>query len=209
MAAWKTAIIEDQVLFRDLLVKLVTGDARFECVGSAGDAEAGLALCLRTEPDLIVLDVNLPGMNGLDMAALLRARHADAHILALTSLKDELTITRILELELTGYVEKDQPVAVLEEAMLAVAQGRRYHSATFEDVRRRMGRDPLAVGKILSPREREILALVAKGRTSGQIAAVLGLSERTVSNHRYNMMRKLEVHSVAELVAFAVRTGGA
>lgn len=206
MPPWTTLIVEDQFLFRDLLARLLAADPRFHCVGVAGDAESGLALCRRFRPQLICLDLNLPGMSGLDLAAQLQLDVTESRILALTSCKDPLSLTGILELGFAGYVEKDQPIAVLEEAMLAVAQGRSYFTATFEAARRRMARDPEAIGKILSHREREVLALVARGHSSPEIAHTLGLSTRTVGNHRYNIMRKLDLRNVAEVVAFAFRT---
>jgi DNA-binding NarL/FixJ family response regulator len=149
--------------------------------------------------------VILPGIGGLETAARFRRVVGETRILALTSCKDAASIAGILELGLAGYVEKDQPIAVLEEALLAVAAGRNYFTPTFDAVRRRMARDPLAVGKLLSRREREILRLVAHGRNGPQIAQTLGLSIRTVGNHRYNIMKKLELKNVAEVVAFALR----
>lgn len=207
MPPWTTAIIEDQLLFRDLLVKLVAADERFRCVGAAGDAETGLELCRRERPQLICLDLSLPAMDGLEMAERLQTDVPESRILALTSRKDEASIAGILELGLAGYVEKDQPITVLEQAMVAVAQGRSCFTPTFDAVRRRMARDPNAVGKILSRREREVLRLVACGRSSPQIARTLGVSPRTVGNHRYNIMKKLALKNVAEVVGFALRSG--
>lgn len=206
MAPWTTLIVEDQLLFRELLVKLVAADPRFDCIGAVGDGEAALVLCGQRPPHLICLDLNLPGMGGLEMAARLRRDVSETRILALTSCKDPGSIAGILELGLSGYVEKDQPIVVLEEAMVAVATGRNYFTPTFDAVRRRMARDPAAVGKLLSHREREILRLVAHGRNGPQIAHILGLSIRTVGNHRYNIMKKLELKNVAEVVAFALRS---
>jgi two-component system secretion response regulator SsrB len=205
MSSWPTLVIEDQLLFRDLLVKLIAGDNRYRCVGVAGDAVAGLELCRQLQPHLILLDLNLPGMSGLELARRLRDGCATARILALTSRQDESAITGIFELGLPGYVEKSQPIEVLEEAMLAVAQGRTYFTPTFAAVRRRMARDPDAISKVLSAREREILRLVGCGHSGPQIARTLGLSPRTVGNHRYRLMKKLRLRSTAEVVAFALR----
>jgi DNA-binding NarL/FixJ family response regulator len=206
MAPWTVLIVEDQLLFRELLVKLIAAHPRFDCIGAVGDGETALGLCGQRPPHLICLDLNLPGIGGLEMAERLRREAGETQILALTSCKDPASIAGILELGLAGYVEKDQPIAVLEEAMLTVASGRNYFTPTFDAVRRRMARDPVAVGKLLSRREREILRLVAQGRNGPQIARTLGLSIRTVGNHRYNLMKKLDLRNVAEVVAFALRS---
>ncbi len=193
-------------MFRDLLVRLVEGDDRFECVGAVDNAEMGLELCLRRHPRLILLDLNLPGMSGLAFSEQLRHDVAKHRILALTSCKDEASITGVLELGFAGYVEKDQPITVLEEAMVAVAEGRTFFSSTLSAARRRIASNPTAIGKILSLREREILRLVAKGRTSAEIARGLKISVRTVGNHRYNIMKKLDLKNAAEVVAFALNS---
>lgn len=206
MNPWTTVIVEDQVMFRDFLIKLVQGDDRFECLGVAGDGAEGLALCQRLHPRLVFLDLNLPGLNGLSLAAQLQSSATPCRILALTSCKDEASITSVLELGLAGYVEKDQPITVLEHAMVAVAEGRTYFSPTLDAVRRRMARNPNAICKVLSIREREILRLVATGKTSAEIASELAISVRTVGNHRYNIMKKLALKNAAEVVAFALRS---
>src|SRR5690606_29920646 len=115
---------------------------RFDCIGAVRDGEAALPLCGQRRPGLLCLDRNLPGIRRLEMAARLRRDIGETRILALTSCKDPGSIAGILELGLAGYVEKDQPIAVLEEALLAVAAGRTYFTPTFDAVRRRMARDP-------------------------------------------------------------------
>lgn len=209
MATWTTVIVEDQFMFRDFLEKLVAGDDRFECVGATGDGVTGLELCQRLKPDLIFLDLNLPRLSGLALAAELKRTVTSCRILALTSCKDDASISSILELGFAGYVEKDQPITVLESAMVAVAKGRTYFSPTLDIVRRRMARNPHAISKILSLREQEVLRAVAKGGTSAEIAQTLGLSVRTVGNHRYNIMKKLDLKNAAEVVAFALNSDSA
>lgn len=207
MTRWDTVVIEDQTLFRELLIKLLRGDPRYRLVGEASDGRSGLDLCRASCPHLVLLDIQMPHMDGLELADQLFAELPEVRVLALTCLKDNHTIARVLESGFAGYVEKDQPFSVLEEAMLAVAQGGTYFTASFDQVRRKMVSDPNAFPKILSRREQQVLKLVAAGRSNPEIARKLGLSPRTAGNHRYNIMKKLDIHDVTGLVAFAIQNG--
>ncbi|WOO39586.1 response regulator transcription factor [Rubellicoccus peritrichatus] len=207
MSLCRVVVIEDQTLFRDLLVKALEADGQFSLTGEAMSAADGLALCCSAKPDLVLLDVQLPDRDGLEIAADLLKDFPDIRILALTSLKDDFTIRRVLEYGLAGYVEKDQPLPVLLEAIRAVAGGKTYFTQTFDDLRREMVTNPGAYYKILSIREQQILSLVAEGFSSPEIAEQLKLSPRTAENHRYNIMKKLDLDSATELVAFAIKHG--
>lgn len=204
---WPTVVVEDQTLFRELLVKTISADGRFQLAGQADNGRDGLELCVSTRPHLILLDVHLPQLDGLQMAERLFSVLPDARILALTSLKDDRTITKVVESGFAGYVEKDQPFAVLEAAMVEVARGGTYFTPSFVEARRRLAQNPTAFHKLLSRREQEVLQLVASGCSNTQVAERLKLSPRTAGNHRYNVMKKLELHDVTDLVAFAIRHG--
>jgi DNA-binding NarL/FixJ family response regulator len=207
MKSWTTVVVEDQTLFRELLAKLLRSDPRYELVGEAGDGRAGLELCRTARPHLLLLDIQLPGMDGFELAENLFAALPEVRVLALTSLKDDRTISEVIESGFAGYVEKDQPFSVLEAAMLAVAEGGTYFTQSFDEARRMLIRNPDAFFKILSRREQEVLKLVAGGRSNAQVAEKLGLSPRTAGNHRYNIMKKLDIHDVTDLVAFAIKSG--
>lgn len=207
MSICRFVVIEDQTMFRDLLVKALETEKQFELIGEAMTGLEGLKLCRADPPDLVLLDVQLPDQDGLEVAAELLKEFPDLRILALTSLKDDFTIRRVLEYALTGYVEKDQPLPVLLEAIHSVASGQSYFTQTFDDLRREMMTNPNAYYKILSRRELQILSLVAEGLSSPDIAKKLELSYRTAENHRYNIMKKLDLGSVPELVTFAIKHG--
>lgn len=207
MSEWRTVVVEDQGLFRELLIKLVAADARYELAGSAEDGIAGLKLCREVRPHLVLLDLQLPHMDGFEVAADLAKELPDVRVLALTSLQDNVTLTRVLELGFAGYVEKDVPLTVLEMAMAEVAAGGTFFTPRFKEAKRRLAQDPLAFPKILSRREQEVLRLVAYGASNTDVARKLGLSVRTAGNHRYNAMRKLDIHDVTDLVAFAIKHG--
>jgi DNA-binding NarL/FixJ family response regulator len=151
--------------------------------------------------------LQLPGIDGLEVAKRLRAEMPQIKILAVTSMKDLFAVNRVVELELPGYVEKDQPLSVLKEALVAVASGQTYFTKVVREVRRSISSDAKAFPKILSEREQQIIALVASGLPSKNIGLQLGLSTRTVENHRYRIMKRLEIDNLAALIAYAQKNG--
>ena len=207
MNKWRTVVVEDLGLFRELLIKLLEADARYQLAGSAEDGVKGLELCLEVQPHLLLLDLQMPRMDGFELAGILAKKLPDIRILALTSLQDNVSLTQVLELGFAGYVEKDAPLAVLETAMETVAGGKTFFTPKFRDALKTLSRDPESFPKILSRREQEVLRLVAQGDSNTEAARKLGLSPRTVGNHRYNVMRKLDIHDVTDLVAFAIKHG--
>lgn len=201
------AIVEDQSLFRSLLVKVLASSDAYRCVGEAADATTGWTLCHRERPEVVLLDLQMPGGGGIDLGRRLRETHPEMRLLALTALKDSVAIEQVARTGFHGYVEKDQPFEVVEEAIRTVASGRVWFSAFFEQARRQAAADPDDWRKILSPREQEVLALVGACKTNETIAEALGLSQRTVETHRYNIMRKLNIEESASLIRYAIEKG--
>jgi DNA-binding NarL/FixJ family response regulator len=204
---WTTLIVEDQSLFRSLLARLLKEDSRFSLIGEAKSGEEGWERCLEQPPHLLLLDIQLPGMDGIELAQKIRRRFPETRILALTTLTDSHTINRVIDAGLHGYIEKDRELDELERALTQVAAGGSYTSKRLSEVRRAVSRDPEAYPKILSPREQEIVGLVAQGLKSAAIATKLGLGLRTVQNHRYRIMQKLDLHDTASLVRYALDQG--
>lgn len=204
---WTTVIVEDQSLFRSLLARLLAEDERFSLVGQAGDGEEGWRLCEHHRPHLLLLDIQLPGIDGIDLARKVRRSYPATRILALTTLIDSHTINRVIDAGLHGYIEKDRELDELETALAQVAGGGSYASDRVNQVRREVFRDPEAYPKILSAREQEIVVLVARGLKSSAIATELGLGLRTVQNHRYRIMQKLNLHDTASLIRYAMAQG--
>jgi DNA-binding NarL/FixJ family response regulator len=180
----------------------------FSLVGEAGDGAQGLALCRRLKPDVALLDIQMPGLDGIELAATLMAEPPAPRILLLTSRKDALTINRAAELGIPGYVEKDVELKVLEAALTRVAAGERFYCDHAAETVGNLARDETAFSKMLSRREQEILALVGQGLTSKTIAARLALSPRTVESHRHNIMQKLGIKDLAGLIRYAVTPPG-
>ena len=200
-------IVEDQGMFRSFLERWLIAQERFVPVGSAGSAEEALGVLDVALPDVMIVDFQLPGLDGLEMVRAARQVRPQLRALVLSSLMDPLALTRVRESGVEGYVEKDASPEVLTEALTAVAEGRTYYSAKYREILAREGVKAEAVGKILSRREQEVLGHVLAGKTSREIGDLIGLSARTVEFHRANVMGKLGAANLAELVANARRRG--
>lgn len=200
-------IIEDQGMFRAFLEQWVAGLADFELAGASATAEEALRLLPQARPDVMLVDLQLPGMDGLEFLAAARRILPEVHALILSSLEDPLALTRVRESGAQGYLEKNAGPEALLAAVRKVASGETSYSTRYRETLGREQSKPQAVGKILSRREQEILSHVLAGRTSPEAADIIGLSVRTVEFHRTNLMRKLGAANLTELHANARRQG--
>ncbi len=190
-------------MFRLFMEQWLAAHARFELVGSASSAEEALGMLTSRRPELMIVDLQLPGMDGLDFVRAARQARPQARALVFSSLMDPLALTRVRESGAEGYLEKDTDPEKLEEALTAVASGRNYFSARFLETLAQEGGKPEALGKILSRREQEVLTKIIEGLTSREVADFYGIGLRTVEFHRANVMAKLGATNTAELVAQA------
>ena len=190
-------------MFRVFVETFLKDHPVFDLVGAASSAEEALPLVASLRVELLVVDLQLPGMDGLDFVRAARQARPQARALVLSSLMDALSLTRVRESGVEGYLEKDSRPEKLEEAMAAVAAGRAYFSARFVETMARENAKAEALGKILSRREQEVLTQVIAGLTSREIAEFYGIGLRTVEFHRANVMAKLGATNTAELVAQA------
>lgn len=203
----RTVLVEDQELLRNVLVKTLEISSEFVLLGDCANGAEGKRLCLEQCPDLLVTDIDMPELDGITLAQELLKEQPKLRILALTNLKDPYTINRLREIGIHGYVEKDQSLEILEQAMRTVAAGEYYFTAIVRQVSSDLAQDPEAFSKILSRREQEVVRLVADGLTSKEIAKALKLHPRSVETHRYRIMKKLELKNVVDLVAYAEKHG--
>lgn len=203
----RTVLIESQTLLRQLLARVLRDDPRFDLVAETADGHETEATCLRLRPDLVVLDVDLPHADGIELARRLVRRLRRSRVLALSHRRDPVCLNRLHEIRVHGFVEKDQTLDLVLEAMAEVGFGKTYFTATLCHTRDRLRADPRAFPKILTGREQDILRHVIEGRTSRDIARRLDLSPRTIETFRYRLMRKLEVGNLAGLIEFAFRNG--
>ncbi len=203
-------IVDDHPLFRSGLRQVIVDDPRFELVGDIGDGEAAWQLIQEIKPAVAVLDVNLPGLSGLEIARKLQAERLLTHVIMLTMHKDEETCNRALDFGAKGFVLKENAVEEILKAITVVAGGEHYLSSTISGylVRRRNRAESLAAKMPglddLTKAERRILKLIAEKKTSREIGAELFISPRTVEAHRANICAKLELTGSHSLLQFAL-----
>jgi len=180
----------------------------FEVVGEASDGHEASRLAQTLRPDVAVLDLSMPGLNGLDAArAVLQASPRTKTIL-LTVHKEDQYVLGALQAGVKGYVLKTQAIMEVVQAIQQVARGGLYLSPAVAEavVQAYLGKTELPLD-LLTPREREVVQLVAEGKTTKEIAEVLGVSVKTAESHRANIMEKLDIHEIAGLVRYAIRRG--
>jgi DNA-binding NarL/FixJ family response regulator len=207
----RVLLADDHTLVRAGIRGLVASLEGVLVVGEAGDGQEALRLAGLLRPDVMLLDIGMPGLNGIEVASRLAAEQRDVRVVILSMHASEEYVLQALRAGAAGYLLKDAGVVELELALRAVSRGETYLSPAVskqvvEDYRRRVGAgdDPLAA---ITPRQREVLQLVAEGHTTKEIAVRLELSVKTVESHRSQLMERLDIHDLAGLVRYAVRVG--
>jgi DNA-binding NarL/FixJ family response regulator len=205
----RLAIIEDQTAIREMLVEILALDKNYLLVGQCGEGHAGLQMCLELKPDVLVLDAKLPGMNGVDLLRRLTKRLPATKVLVFSGHENPVVVREMLEAGARGFVEKTAGLLEFKKGLAAVAAGETYFGPAVAAVLRHVVAHPglaLSAGS-LTQREREVLQLVAEGNSTKEVASKLGISAKTVDNHRTNLMRKLDIHDVASLTRHALEMG--
>ena len=201
-------LADDHAVVRQGFKMILDAQPDMEIVGEAANGREVLALAEEVRPDVVVMDVAMPELNGIEATRRLAASMPHARVLALSMHKDSVYVREILRAGARGYVLKESGAGDLVKAVRAVAAGEGYLSpavsnAVLDDYRRHVT-NPI---DLLTTREREVLQMLAEGKTNKEIAAVLDLSVYTIEAHRGRIMEKLNLHSINELVRFAVRNG--
>jgi len=202
-------LVEDHRMVREALCEVLQKVPDIEVVGEAGDAREALKQAIDLNPDVVVLDIRLPDLNGIEVAARLRDAGSRAKLVALSAFADKRFVTAMLRSGASAYVTKSAAGTELVRAIRAVAAGHGYFSPEIAGTLASEVRDRPLVGDAqpLARREREVLRLIAEGVRSPAIAEQLHVSVATVEVHRRNIMRKLGLRTVAELTKFAIREG--
>jgi DNA-binding NarL/FixJ family response regulator len=208
-------IIDDHPLFREGLKSLISRNPRFEVVGEAGNGREGLRMSKRLKPDLVVMDLSLPDKSGIDVTRNIRGLLPETRVMIVSMHSKIDYITESFQAGATGYVVKESATDRLVQGLEAVSRGEYFLDTTLSHkVVKKLMEFPEKEAKItdaryetLTPREQQVMRLLAEGFSSKEIAEKLFISPKTVENHRTNIMSKLDLHSTMELVRYAVRLG--
>lgn len=207
----RVLIADDHTIFRSGLNLLLSSEVDLEVVGEAKDGTAAVEMAASLHPNVVLMDVGMPGLNGLDATRQIRARLPDVNVLVLTMHRSDEYFFQMLEAGAAGYILKGAETNELINAVRAVARGDVF---LYPSMARRLVQEYLSQSQSqgsgaahLTEREREILKLIAEGFSNGEIADRLVISPSTVHSHRANLMRKLELGSRHELVQYARQKG--
>ena len=201
-------LVDDHQMVLEGLAAIISRDPQIRVVGQCMDAMKVLDEARRLSPRVIVLDVGMPGLNGLDLCRELRRKLKQTAVLMLTMYDEQEFLARAIKNGASGYVVKGSPASELLQAIRSVAAGQMHLPGGIpRDLLDRIGsaqNDPFSA---LTGRERQVFQMIAEGKTSRKIAAALSISVKTVDSHRTRLMRKLGIHSVGALVKLALRRG--
>ncbi|MEX0322211.1 MAG: response regulator [Puniceicoccaceae bacterium] len=202
-------IIEDQNILRELVCRLIEDLPRYQLVGDSADGLVGLEECKQLGPDLAIVDIMVPSLNGLEIVRLLKKSHPNMKLIIFSAHSTREQVQAALQAGVNGIVHKNASVDELEKAIHSVMAGQSFMSGQILEIMRDLMLNPKAGGELdkLTTREREILQLIAEGNTTKEIAAKLDVSVKTADTHRTNVMSKLDIHDIAGLTRFAIQSG--
>ncbi len=212
MSAFRILIADDHEVARKGIRSLLEDHAGWEICGEARDGREAVEYAGKLKPDVLLLDIGMPNLNGLDAARQILATDPEARILILTVHDSEQTVREVLAVGARGFLLKSDAGRELVAAVEALQQRRTFFTSRVAQMmldgylRPQDNSDPSGQC-VLTPREREVIQLVAEGKSTKEVAMALSLSVKTAETHRTNLMRKLDLHSVAALTLYAVRNG--
>ena len=213
MTPIRVLLADDHTLIRAGLRMVVVSQPDFTVVGEASDGREAVALAEQLKPDVVVMDIGMPSLNGIEACRQIHDSLPGSQVIMLSMHSDEGYVLRALKAGAKGYMLKDSAEADLASAIRAVTAGKSFFSPAvskilLEDYMRKLKRTGAEDSfDLLSPREREVLQLVAEGKSSKEVANLLDLSVYTVETHRAKVMQKLNLHKIPELILYAVRKG--
>jgi DNA-binding NarL/FixJ family response regulator len=212
MEALRLLVADDHEIVRTGLRSLLEAQPGWQVTAEASDGREAVEKAKEVRPDVAVLDISMPSLNGLEAARQMLKHDARAKIVIFTALDSDAMIREVLDLGARGYVLKTDASRDLITAVNAVRSNKTFFTAKVAQIvldgyldKKPRKRDANAPGSRLTPRQREIVQLLAEGKSSKEVAVALGLSVKTAETHRANIMRRLDCHSVSELVRYAVR----
>jgi len=211
MSTFRILLADDHPVFRMGVSSLIRSNPGWEVCGEAADGREAATKCMQLRPDLLILDICMPNLNGLDAARQILRHNPDQKILILTNVESEQVIRECLEAGVRGWAFKSDSAEELTSAIQAMHQNRSSFSSRVSNLilhgylKPHQVNATMTVPARLSVRERQVVQLVSEGKTSREIASLLGVTVKTAESHRSNVMLKLRVHSTVELVMYAIR----
>lgn len=211
MSDIRIVLADDHGLLRKGVRSVLAQDAGIEVIGEASDGAEAVRLAEELSPDVVLIDVAMPGLNGLDAAQQITRRTKRIGVIVLSMYSDEEYLVRAVSSGVRGYLLKDSAEPDLVRAVRTVAAGKTFFSPAiadmlFDDYILRLQRNEVQDSyDLLTDREKQVLQLLAEGKTNKEVASALALGVSTVETHRLNLMKKLDLHNTAELVLYAVR----
>lgn len=202
-------LVDDHTLIREGVRRLLEGEQGFAVQGEASGAAEAVTLARQSKPDIVLMDIGMPGMSAFEAARMIVRECPRTRVVFLTMHEDEEYLLKCLEVGASGYILKDSPASRVIGALREVHAGGKYLSPRV--MRRLVAnfRSPTDVmrarGPILTPREHEVVKLLAEGNSVKKVADLLGVSSKTVEAHKFNLMRKLDIHNKAQLVTYAIQ----
>lgn len=210
--ATRILLADDHEIMREGLCALLRKHADVEVVGQASDGLGAVRMALELVPDIILMDIAMPNLNGIEATRQMTSKLPKLKVMALSTHSSKSLVVKMLKAGACGYMLKDSAFSELSEGINAMIEGRTYLCSKIADVVLGDYLNILAnpgkfAGEDLTAREREVLQLVSEGATTKQIATKLHLSAKTIDSHREHIMNKLDIHNVAELTKYAIREG--
>jgi len=211
MSAIRVLVADDHTLVRESLVNVLDASGVCTVVAQAADGLAAVEKALQVRPDVAIVDISMPGLNGIEVVRRLHAELPETRTLVLTMHEDEEYVLHVVRAGAAGYLLKDSPISELINAVKQLHAGRAHFGAAAARVLANQVQKPEGAagdpyGR-LTPREREVFHMIVEGRTSKEIAARLGISTKTAENHRASVLDKLDARNTADVVRYAVRRG--
>ncbi len=211
MARIRILLADDHTLFRQGVKTLLSAESDMEVVGEAGDGIGAADKTVELKPDVVLLDIGMPGPGSFETARQIKRARPETRVLFLTMYDDEDYLVESMEVGASGYVLKDSPATQLVAAVRDVCRGGSYLSPRMlsqlvDDFRTRVQTtDRMPRFATLTPREKEVLKMLAEGNSVKEVACQLNLSVKTIEAHKFNLMRKLDIHNKAQLVQYAIQ----
>ena len=208
----KIVLADDHKITREGLVNMLNNQKGMEVAGEAGNGREAIRLARELTPDLVIMDVTMPGLNGIDATRIITSNPRNVRVIALSMYSDKQFVQGMMQAGASGYLLKDCAFEELVHAVRAVIKGDTYLSpgiagTVVEDYVSRLSKSASSASSILTRREREVLQLISEGESTKHIAAKLAISVKTVETHRRQMMGKIGIRTIAGLTKYAIREG--